>query len=39
MSQKAFSYNFTILYHKGLENGKADTLSQKTDYFKQKEIS
>ena len=30
--------NFIILYYKGLENGKADTLSQKANYFKEKEL-
>ena len=32
-------YNFTILYHKGSENDKADTLSQKANYFKKKKTS
>ena len=30
-------YNFIILYYKGSENGKADILSRKTNYFKEKE--
>ena len=29
-------YNFIILHYKGLENSKANTLSQKTNYFKEK---
>ena len=29
-------YNFIILYCKGLENSKVDTLSQKANYFKEK---
>ena len=35
-AEELSSYNFTILYYKGSENGKADTLSQKTNYFKKK---
>ena len=35
-AKKLLSYNFIILYYKGLENGKVDTLSQKANYFKEK---
>ena len=31
--EKLVSYNFRIQYRKGLENGKADTLSRKNNYF------
>ena len=35
-AKKLLSYNFIILYYKGLKNGKANTLSCKTNYFKDK---
>ena len=37
MSGRALIIQFIISYYKGLENGKANTLSQKTNYFKEKE--
>ena len=36
-AKKFLLYIFIILYRKGLENGKIDTLSQKTNYFNKKE--
>ena len=35
-AEKLLLYNFIISYCNGLENGKADTLSTKTNYFKEK---
>ena len=36
MGRRAFIVQFYNLYYKELENGKADTLSRKTNYFKGK---
>ena len=35
-AEELLSYNFIILYYKELENGRADALSQKANYFKGK---
>ena len=35
-AEELLFYNFIILYYKGFENNKADTLSQKTNHFKEK---
>ena len=35
-AEELLLYNFTILYCKGLKNSKVNTLSQRTNYFKNK---
>ena len=35
-AKKLSSYNFIILYYKGSENGRVNTLSQKANYFNKK---
>ena len=35
-AKKLLLYNFTISYRKGSENGKADALSRRANYFKKK---